>query len=193
MANTIPATTIDTGVKGNRGNLALEVNFDTLTANGNLFGAYNARTDYINGWGLYDQGMSNNFYIHYNSNFRVTNAGSKGGIIKMDRNKLYVDGVLVHTQDTEDTFDVPHNIWLLGGNFGDTGYSPDVPVLNLKEAKVWLKDILVRHFVPCVLLKNITADKDSKGTARNAGAVGMWDILTDKFYANSGTGAFTYG
>lgn len=45
--------------------------------------------------------------------------------------------------------------------------------------KIWTNDELVRHFIPCF---------------RNSdNAVGLYDLVTNTFYTNQGTGSFTYG
>lgn len=51
--------------------------------------------------------------------------------------------------------------------------------------------ILTNKFIPCKLLGPLVATKDSANTARTDGTIGVWDLVTNKFYANAGTGAFT--
>lgn len=62
---------------------------------------------------------------------------------------------------------------------------------RIYACKIYDGNTLVRDLKPCVLSKNIPAALDSNNTARNAGSIGMWDVVTNKFYANSGSANFT--
>ena len=57
--------------------------------------------------------------------------------------------------------------------------------LSIFSFKIWDNDILVRHFVPvpCGLKIGDFVVPEN----------GMWDIVEQKFYGNSGTGEFIYG
>ena len=72
------------------------------------------------------------------------------------------------------------------------GYSnptyANVPYNNyiyMYEAKLYEDDVLMRHFVPvpaCMRIGDFIVPEN-----------GMWDIVEQKFYGNSGTGSFIYG
>ena len=72
------------------------------------------------------------------------------------------------------------------------GYSnptyANVPYNNyiyMYEAKLYEDDVLMRHFVPvpaCMRVGDFVVPEN-----------GMWDIVEQKFYGNSGTGSFIYG
>lgn len=65
------------------------------------------------------------------------------------------------------------------------GAAPEHPKLKIYYFKVYDKGKLVRNFVP--------VQKGAKIGDFTVPENGMWDIVEQKFYPNSGTGNFTYG
>lgn len=49
---------------------------------------------------------------------------------------------------------------------------------------------LLRDYIPCYLTANVT---DYWSNPQNAGAIGLWDTVSDKFFPNNGTGVFVAG
>lgn len=45
-----------------------------------------------------------------------------------------------------------------------------------------------RDFIPCVLKQSVI---DYWGNSQVSGTIGMWDLISDKFFPNNGTGTFT--
>lgn len=73
---------------------------------------------------------------------------------------------------------------------GITGNNPNIYLFafnpsNIHEGikvyncKIWNNDVLIRNFIPCY--------------RKSDGEIGMYDIVEDKFYTNSGTGTFVKG
>ena len=61
------------------------------------------------------------------------------------------------------------------------GGSPEISAISkarLKTFYIYENDNLIRSYVPCYKKMDNT--------------VGLYDIINDKFYTNSGTGEFTY-
>lgn len=56
--------------------------------------------------------------------------------------------------------------------------------------KLYTNSNLVRDYVPCALTEAVT---DYWGNPQNAGAIGLWDRVSDKFFPNNGTGVFVAG
>lgn len=75
------------------------------------------------------------------------------------------------------TFDAAQNAYLFATNKGGTPYE-HAKVL-LYSCKVYSGDTLARDFIP--------ARRNSDG------AIGLYDLVTNAFFANSGTGVFTAG
>lgn len=95
-------------------------------------------------------------------------------VMKQERNRVYVDDSLVHTF-AEASFSMSSNAPL--GSFNYTNYSP--VSARYFSSKWWEADVLVRYFVPCY------RKSDNKP--------GMYDLVTDSFFTNRGTGEFDYG
>lgn len=63
--------------------------------------------------------------------------------------------------------------------------------LKLYSIKIYSDgSTVVRDFVPCYLTESVT---DYWGNPQNAGAIGLWDKVSDKFFPNNGTGKFVKG
>jgi hypothetical protein len=71
------------------------------------------------------------------------------------------------------------NVMFLNLGNGSSAYSSTGVKANLKRGKVYVDDILRMDLVPCYRKSDKVA--------------GMYDILGNKFYTNSGTGKFTVG
>ena len=71
------------------------------------------------------------------------------------------------------------NVMFLNLGNGSSAYSSTSVKANLKRGKVYVDDILRMDLVPCYRKSDKVA--------------GMYDILGNKFYTNSGTGKFTVG
>jgi len=80
--------------------------------------------------------------------------------------------------DTYIDFTTPGTAYLFNGN----GTYPDEYVLasmRLYSCKIYNKEKLVRNFIPCYRKKD--------------GVIGMYDLVSGKFYTNVGTGTFIKG
>lgn len=122
---------------------------------------------------------TNNCWLSGYNNGSV-NSGKKEDTARhiVDKNKAvcYLDGVAIATS-TYATFTSPGALWIFRFYSGD-GDNAAYGKLKLYACKVYDNGILARDFVPC---KNAS------------GAVGLYDTVGAKFYANAGTGTFTAG
>lgn len=73
------------------------------------------------------------------------------------------------------SFTTPNNLTLFAGNRNGTITKGNVTIYS---CRIWDNGTLVRDYIPCT---------DSSG------AGGLYDLVTDTFYANAGTGTFTVG
>lgn len=158
---------IDTGFKPT-GNSKLEVTFQTTQTMGVVIGC-------DSGW------MSNGFMVALNVSSFNTGSNSyslqdgKKHTVAMESGALTVDGNNVGSAGSG-SFTGNATVCLFTNNRSGT---KDTPTAQKQwGAKLWENGVLQRDFIPC---KNAS------------GAVGMWDDVNSKFYANAGTGTFAEG
>ena len=116
------------------------------------------------------------FHDHYGGTaINSSNIGMYGRhTIDKNKNITYLDGEAVSTF-TYSAFQSTVSLNLFASNDGSMQYYAKT---KMYSCQVHDNDVLVRDFVPC---KNAS------------GAVGLYDIVNSKFYANNGTGTFTAG
>ena len=91
---------------------------------------------------------------------------------------IYVNDELKYTfTDTRTSYTGTLNAYLFAKN--QNGYVNAAGKFKIYYFKIWSGDNLVRYFIPC------SRDSDS--------AIGMYDVVNNVFYPNSGTGTFTKG
>lgn len=141
-----------------------------------FFGAYIAYQDTIVGT-----------YPNGNFRFLVGNSGfisSDSAYFNLDRHKylandsgLFVDNALVSA--SPNWSNVPRSRKY--GLFAIDGISGNGRAANARiySCKIWDSNTLVRNYVPAM--------------RNNDNALGMYDVVNDVFYTNSGTGAFVAG
>ena len=96
-------------------------------------------------------------------------------IVKLDKDEAYFDGVLLDKDFIYEDFIVSANTYV--GNFNYSNYSP--ALAKYYGVKIWDNGVLIRHFVPCYEISN--------------NKPGMFDIVSESFYINAGTGEFSVG
>ena len=141
----------------------------------------------------YSAGTSNKFGFRYNdsrklnfyyngTSYTTPNTYTTGVRTKitLDKNKAYVDDTLENTF-TQSTFQSTYPIKIFG-------WSDALPYFysgKVYSIKIYENDVLVRHFVPVPTGMQI----GSYTVPSN----GLFDIVTQTFFGNSGTGTFNYG
>ncbi|MBR3209196.1 MAG: hypothetical protein IKN65_00125 [Clostridia bacterium] len=123
------------------------------------------RSDYGNG------NESAGGIVYYNTNKNLTQ--NIVTIVK-DKNKFYVDGVLVGT-NTAQTFTCPVNLYLFKINSANGGNHNSY--INMYYAKIWDNETLIRYYIPCY--------------RKSDNAIGMYDLVNKTF--TEGVGTFTKG
>lgn len=118
---------------------------------------------FMYGYGSYYK--ADNYYVNTIYDISYNYNGSKNLII--NGNKRTMSGTF------DETNTLP--IYIFRANYG-TGYSGSFKVY---DCKIYEGTVLVRNFIPCI--RNL----DSKP--------GLYDIVTQSFFVNQGTGEFTYG
>lgn len=88
---------------------------------------------------------------------------------------VYIDGVLQHTFDNA-TFTSQYALYLFAFNTSGTASGGKNRIYS---CQIFDNGTLVRDFIPCY--------------RKSDSVIGMYDIVNDVFYTNSGTGTFTKG
>lgn len=132
-------------------------------------------------WTNYTAGGSGG-YFYYNDygpgTSPVKNHFNQIHVFDQDKNKCYVDGILIHTFP-EATFTSPGNLFLFGRNNGSGTLNDAGGTVKIYNCKIYDNGVLIRDMVPA---------KDKNGT------ICMFDKLNRQFYYNVNTSTtFTAG
>lgn len=167
---------IDTGVKA-QGGFYGEVEFEFTESVTGWHAILSGDNSNINkAIKFYQNGMTGGTF-QYNSNYfdytksYETNMKYKASV----GNGGIVDGVF-YTKWTKVSFTSNNNVALFAGITGSDQVI-DYFVGKIYSCKIWVDGILTRVFIPCI------RDSDNE--------VGMYDLVTNTFYGNSGTGSFS--
>ena len=106
----------------------------------------------------------------------VTNYYNQTHVYEQDGNRCLVDGQIYHNY-TSDSWQSNYEIFLFGRN-SSSGLN-DAGTVQIYFCQIYDKDKLIRNYVPC------------KNTSNNT--LGMYDLVENKFYSNSGSGTFSSG
>lgn len=168
---------IDTGFSPNE-NSRIFVDLDLLTQNTAYIGLFGCRTASNSGFLVFARTGSPAYQSDFGTE-QLYSDGTAFGRHTIDKNKqqFYVDGVLKSTHSAA-SLNVGYNAFLFAINKAGTAMSGYFCSAKLYSCQIYDNGILVRDYVPCV---------DPAGTA------GLYDIVGNKFYGNSGSGAFTAG
>ena len=146
---------------------------DTSATRNYLFGAYNSNINRM------QFSYSSEAFYGYGNNYITDNLtvdnnkhnfNLKNGIFKIDNNQI--------KEITSNDFESPNSyVFLLAVN--NAGTATFYSYIKLYKCKIYNNNNLVRDFIPCY------RNSDNE--------VGLYDLVNDIFYANAGTGSFTYG
>ncbi len=89
---------------------------------------------------------------------------------------MTVNKSAVVTSTSSNSVDVGINMFLFGANIG--GSYQSYGSIRVYSCKIYENSTLVRDFIPCI---------------NSSGSIGMYDLVTDTFYGNSGTDTFVVG
>lgn len=159
----------------------VEIDFEptTLAASHQMiFGSRNTSSggnQFIIGWtGHKSPAVWRSDYGSSQVNFTTTVAGVGRHYAVKNAASCKIDDSEV--TNTAAAFTSSYSMYLFGGNQGGTAVSQITS--KLYGCKIYTSDQLVRDFIPCI---------------NPAGAVGLYDLVNSKFYANAGTGTFDAG
>lgn len=160
---------IDTGVKPDQA-YALKIKFQTEQSSAGGIAVSDANWK-SNGFGIWC-----NAATFGNGTMQTTEwHGTTPIEIELSQQGLFVNGNLTWTPDTA-TFTVPANMTLFSLN--RNGSIAEKLTGKIYFAQLFKAGKSVRDFIPCI---------DPNG------AVGLYDLVSGKFYRNAGTGSFTAG
>ena len=160
---------VDTGFKPKQDSRVLIKLSTSETGSHTVFGA---DIDWVdNGFAL---GVG---FTHYGKETGKISGLNNGSPHEVDFNKniISMDGSTVLTMGAS-TFSVPHNLALFANN--RAGGIQEKTTMALYYCRIYDGNTIIRDYIPC----------------KNAGgAVGLYDLIGQKFYGNAGTGSFTAG
>lgn len=108
-------------------------------------------------------------------------ANTNRHIVDKNKNKVYLDGVLKYTHAYTE-FACSNTLELLAANHGPvSGYLPSKT--KLYSVKIYDDETLTREYIPCY----------KKNADGSDGDIGLYDLVTDTFFTNAGTGTFVKG
>lgn len=168
---------IDTGYKPNN-NTRVQCRFELLES-GRAYGVFGSRIAYQKtAFDLfaYGQNSHKDFQDDYGSNTNAPMASTLG-IYEIDKNKnvTNINGNIYTFPSS--TFQSNYNMYILGINTAGSTNN-QLGSLKIYSCQIYDNDILIRDFVPCKTIE---------------GTVGLYDIVNQVFYTNSGTGSFIAG
>lgn len=91
--------------------------------------------------------------------------------------RFVVNDMVLANYTATDELDTGLPLYLFAMNFNGTATAGSSA--KLYECKIYFDDVLQRHFVPCI------QDSNSE--------VGLYDLVSESFFGNGGTGTFTAG
>lgn len=160
---------VDTGFKPNQDSRVLIKLSTSETGSHTVFGT---DIDWVdNGFAL---GVG---FTHYGKETGTISGLNNGSPHEVDFNKniISMDGSTVLAMGAS-TFSVPHNLALFANN--RAGGIQEKTTMALYYCRIYDGNTIIRDYIPC----------------KNAGgAVGLYDLIGQKFYGNAGTGSFTAG
>lgn len=169
---------IDTGFKPNQ-NTKVDIKLYSLITNTYFNVPFGSR---VGDTKQFFVGMQTNsikyWFLRYGTLTHLSTYGVKYGYnhIVFNKNKVYFNNSLAYTFNQQ-TFQNPYNMYLFACNID--GVADRYFYGYIYGCQIYDNDVLIRDFIPCY------RNSDNE--------VGMYDLVTDTFYTNQGTGSFTYG
>lgn len=160
---------VDTGFKPNQDSRVLIKLSTSETGSHTVFGADFSWTD--DGFAL---GVG---FTHYGNETGTISGLNDGSPHEIDFNKniISMDGSAILTMGTL-TFSIPHNLALFANN--RAGSVSEMTTMEVYYCQIYDGNTIIRDYIPC---KNAS------------GAVGLYDLIGQKFYGNTGSGSFAAG
>ena len=157
-----------------------------INFNGNngqrLFGARKAYQE--DAFALFYSDKLASTYGTSDKGYQITFPKNVKNTIYRNKNKVFLNGELVQT-DTEQSFTTNYPLYLFTVNQSGSALTPNASSTKTYLSKTWDDTTLVQQLVPVPAGLNIgTYEIPSNG---------MFDIVTQTFFPNAGTGEFNYG
>lgn len=165
---------IDTGIKPNWATrVVCDARFSVQTTGAWLFGARDGNA--INSYGFLT--YKGKYRSDFGSNVSPLLSEIYGPDIHVDKNgkDTYVNGNLLHSGDSQEFYS-SYNL-CIGANMS-AGAVSGFGKARHKSYRIYEEDVKVREYIPC---------KDTEGS------VGMYDLVTESFFYNAGSGFFVAG
>lgn len=165
-------------LNSNTTKIEIEYQFTNITNNYNcLFG--------------YETASSNRFMVRHNMNatndltfftpsvtgITVSSSTKNKIVFELTNNNVIINGTSTTLTINVDTSG--DNLFLFGLNYRGNFASDNASSIKIYSFKIYENSVLSRSYVPCY--------------RKTDNEIGMYDLVNDVFYTNSGTGAFTKG
>lgn len=168
---------IDLGVKGTV-NTKVDIKFQATDTGFIPFGARqgaNARAFAI--WSLNTEvGTALRIGFDDTNGYTGPNTTNDKYDITLSKEGAFVNGIEVWAPDNYSSFETPGTLIVFGYR---TAYARTLCMMKLFALKLWENNVLIQNLIP--------ARRDSDNV------LGMYDTVSDTFFTNNGTGAFTAG
>lgn len=165
---------IDTGIKS-ASDLKINVTIQYFSGSSGLLygGGIGWENQYIQG-----ECDTSSYFAYGNRTANFNQQPTNGAIYNViqDKNVIYLNDVNKLNLAAA-TFSTNYNIYLF--TFNRSGEVGEFGSYKLKECKIYKSNVLVRQFIPCY--------------RKSDNVIGLYDIVGNTFYTNSGTGDFTKG
>ena len=182
---------VDSGLKlTNNSTVIMKFKFNDITPQSRVFGAQYPENDYLS----FNAYINTYGYLAFNHGYNHTDVNSRVGIvitatniyvntsdiykIEINRNgKIYVNDIEKLSSSPLPTGETGYTARIFAGVGSATNDTYRLKG-RIYSSQFYESDILVRNFVPCI---------------NPLGEYGLYDTVTETFYGNNGTGAFTGG
>ena len=173
---------IDSGIYANS-NLSNELIINFNGNNGQrLFGARKAYLQ--DAFALFYSNMLASTYGTSDFGYTIPFTKNIKNTIYRNKNKVFLNGELVQT-DTEQSFTTNYSLYLFTVNQNGSVLTPNASSTKIYLSKIWNNEELVQHLVPVPEGLQIGSYKVPSN--------GMFDIVTQTFFENKGSGEFIWG
>lgn len=171
----------DTGIYGDLDTeIQCKIIRDTVTNRKSLWG-YGASTDVPNTLSMYSDGKANCRFSNKTTPSSLSIPMEEEIVIKQNKTALYFNNNIMYTYNATTTFTTPGTLLLCKvGNVTYNTFSG-----KMYYFKIFKNNVLLLYLVPVptnLQIGSFTVPSN-----------GMFDIVNQQFYANQGSGTFTYG
>lgn len=173
----------------------VEIEFTNLSTRQTFLGVFNGQSIYPleifdNSGYKFDYRLSSNNRIYSSVVPQLNTKYKISTTINTTAQSMYINNSLVASSNESVTLNNSQNYYLFAVNTNVTPNPNYYCYCKLYSYKAYdSSNTLIRDFVPCYTNQSVT----NNGVTYNANTIGLYDIVNNIFYVNSGTGDFLKG